>query len=299
MAYIMLVLINQIIKKEAVMKKIFRQAIEYNATEHCNLKCENCAHSSDMMPPKFTTLKQFEKDLKNLSKVLHANELKIVGGEPLLHPKLLDLINIASEIKIADQITLITNGILLNKMSEKIWEKIDGMWISVYPNTVFKHDFKKITKLANKHDVWIWRKWTPYFVQQLLDKKIDDKEMLDKIYKNCSYVHNYFCNALHEGYFYKCEQSVFMKKRLSLLNIEFDNANDRLEITDEPDFKEKLENFLNSRKPLNACSYCLGSIGRFTRHRKSKKNHRKKYNKNADLVNQFLILPDRLKEKIN
>ena len=75
--------------------KLWRPAIEFNLTEHCNLRCEHCDHASSLMPEKLADLDSFALDIKVLSTVLQAGEFKFVGGEPLLHPQLLDFLRVA------------------------------------------------------------------------------------------------------------------------------------------------------------------------------------------------------------
>src|SRR5687768_11507768 len=98
-----------------LQQKLWRPAIEFNLTEHCNLSCAHCDHSSLMLPKKFASLEQFTKDIEQLSKVMHAADFKFAGGEPLLHPDLLDFIRIARKNQIAERYVLITNGVLLHK----------------------------------------------------------------------------------------------------------------------------------------------------------------------------------------
>lgn len=93
-------------------------------TNACNLKCPVCFASSGENSPKdnvpgnsevslekFTPLKELEEQLKWIRK--HAGEvvLQLSGGEPSLHPELLEIIKISAELFPAVQLN--TNGILL------------------------------------------------------------------------------------------------------------------------------------------------------------------------------------------
>lgn len=95
--------------------KLRRPAIEFNLTQHCNLRCAHCDHASSMLPKGFADLTSFTRDVEVLSTVLSAGEFKFVGGEPLLHPQLLDFLRVAKESQIADRLILVTNGVLLHK----------------------------------------------------------------------------------------------------------------------------------------------------------------------------------------
>ena len=113
--------------------KIHRRSVEYNLTEHCNLRCRGCGHASPLLPEKFASLAAFRADLEALAEAFHSDELRIVGGEPLLHPQLLDFLREARRINVADRIVLYTNGVLLYKASVELWQLVDEIYLSVYP----------------------------------------------------------------------------------------------------------------------------------------------------------------------
>jgi len=126
--------------------RLWRPAIEFNLTEHCNLRCAHCDHASSILPKEFADVESFTRDIEVLSAVLHAGEFKFAGGEPLLHPQLLDFLRAAKKIKIADRLVLLTNGVLLHKAPDELWSLIDGMWISIYPGIKYRFDWEWINR---------------------------------------------------------------------------------------------------------------------------------------------------------
>ena len=56
--------------------------IEYNLTEHCNLRCYHCDHASPLMPKKFADLDEYGRDVRALAKAVHVEEFRVVGGDP-------------------------------------------------------------------------------------------------------------------------------------------------------------------------------------------------------------------------
>ena len=114
-------------------QKLRRFSVEYNLTEHCNLSCYLCDHASPLLPKKFAVVEEFVRDLEALSQVFHSTQLRIVGGEPTLHPELLRFLSEARRIGIADNIVLLTNGVQLHRMPVELWGLINDLWISVYP----------------------------------------------------------------------------------------------------------------------------------------------------------------------
>lgn len=84
--------------------------LEIDITSHCNLNCENCDRSCSNAPDKNNlTIKQINKFIQE-TKYLNWNwkKIKIMGGEPTLHPKLLYIINLFNKNNFS--IELWTNG---------------------------------------------------------------------------------------------------------------------------------------------------------------------------------------------
>ncbi|HEY3952561.1 MAG TPA: hypothetical protein VGM53_04240, partial [Streptosporangiaceae bacterium] len=77
--------------------RVFNRAFVVNVTEHCNLRCRSCAHLSPVLPKHFVDPGSLCSDLTALSKSYRVNVLKILGGEPLLHPDLPEVLLAARE----------------------------------------------------------------------------------------------------------------------------------------------------------------------------------------------------------
>lgn len=81
--------------------------IRFYITENCNAKCNNCFNSSNRTNAEMT-ITNFSQ-LCAYFKYNGIKHLKIMGGEPTIHPYFLDFINIAQ--KNFDEITIFTNAI--------------------------------------------------------------------------------------------------------------------------------------------------------------------------------------------
>ncbi len=68
--------------------RVETRALEYHIVDHCNLRCDQCCSFSPMLKSWQVDPDQFEKDLLQVGKFVAPSFLKIVGGEPLLHPEL-------------------------------------------------------------------------------------------------------------------------------------------------------------------------------------------------------------------
>ena len=93
------------------MKKRFKK-IYVEITNSCNLNCEFCIKNK--RHKKFISIEEFEKllsKIKNYTDYLYFHVL----GEPLLHPKINELIDIASK---DFKINITTNGYLIDRIKD-------------------------------------------------------------------------------------------------------------------------------------------------------------------------------------
>lgn len=245
-------------------------AIELNVTEHCNLRCQDCDHASGIIPPRNMSITECSRDLSTLACVLHARELKIVGGEPLLHPRLARILHACRESGIADSVVLWTNGLLLGTLPPKAWREIDGIVVSIYPSVSYDTDFSALQPLVDKHGVWLHKRRCPEFMCGTTAQPIGNSALVQHIYDTCSEAHYFEGHTVRAGRYFKCVQAAYASTRLAAHGIAFDNAaEDGIRIVDSPDLEEYLRDYLRRRDPLMACRYCLGDIGRWHRHRQA------------------------------
>ena len=85
--------------------------IEIHIVNHCNLNCVSCNHFSPLAKPWFITKDSLQNSLnliqENIPNVKH---LILLGGEPTLHPDLLELCKIARNIMPNTEISVMSNG---------------------------------------------------------------------------------------------------------------------------------------------------------------------------------------------
>jgi hypothetical protein len=206
-------------------------------------------------------------DLSLLAKSYKAGLLKVIGGEPLLHPDLLSLILAIRKSGICNHIVLYTNGILLHQMNDNIWKELDEIELSVYPDTrdqLDKH-MPAIKRTAQKHNVKLSGYFYGYFRATFSTMGTSDEELTRCIYRTCQLANEWGCQSIHDGHFFKCPQSIYIPKFLDD-NFSYDYKNDGIRITGEASFSKKLKNYLSSSQPLKACRYCLASVGKLRTH---------------------------------
>lgn len=240
--------------------------VEYNLTDHCNLKCYACDHASPLLAPRFASLEAFVDDFEALAGAFHSEELRLVGGEPLLHPDLLLFLREARRIGVADSIVVYTNGVLLHEMPEEFWMLIDQLHVSAYPGIRRRLDDGACARMCGRHGVKLQLDHVERFYKCLLSRPIDDEQLVGKIFRACEAAN--VCLTVHDGHFYKCSAAAVIKPWLALHKVDFDNrAIDGVPLHANANLQAELRRYLASRTPLAACSYCLGTSGSPTAHR--------------------------------
>jgi len=238
-------------------------AVEINITEKCNLNCKGCDHAMGIIKQRHIPVSEIICDLATASKIIHARTLRVIGGEPLLHPSLLSILSQIKDLSIADSVELWTNGILLNRLPESIWKTIDGVIISRYPEVELNWDISLLQEFSNKHSVWFYIRDCSHFKWSNTITRIKDLSLAKILHANCR--ESVSCHTIRNGKFYKCVQSAFSYDRLLASGIK--TYDDGVQINGRPEkVKKKIINHLWSRSPLNACYYCLGEFGKSFSH---------------------------------
>jgi hypothetical protein len=235
------------------------EACEINAVLHCNLRCRSCSHLSPIMTPWFADPKQVGRDLSRLAKSYHAGYVKVLGGEPLLHPRLIEVMQAIRESSISDRIVLSTNGALLDSSDDKIWSMVDEIIITVYPGrAISNEELNNVRRRASDNGVELSVRLAPVFRESYSELGTDNGDLIDRIFRTCKIAHVWRCHTIHEGFFYRCPQSCFLHR---LHNANPKSSGDGLQLHDSEDFIDELYRYLTATRGPSACRWCLGSVG--------------------------------------
>lgn len=242
--------------------KIQIKNLELNIAHHCNLSCRRCSHLSPAANKYFMPPEQILKDLGLLAKYCQTRQVRLLGGEPLLHPELLQVIEAVRESGIGGIIRVVTNGILLNKMPELFWENVDQVQICLYPGVgIAPQQLKLFQQRATNFNVKLIIKYVNSFRESFSELGTGDKELIRRIFLTCQITHTWQCFTIHAGHFYRCSLSLLFPLYLPEMKLK-DLPPDGLKLEESPLFSRRMQDFLRSDKPLAACEFCLGSVGK-------------------------------------
>lgn len=248
--------------------RVLTDGLEVVITAHCNLRCRACAYLSPVMPVTAITPAQIQRDLTALARFYHASEARVLGGEPLLHPELVPVLQAIRESGISDTVRVITNGLLLKRVPAGFWDLVDEVSVSVYPGREPGDDvIAAAARAAAEHGVRLRRKYFHYFRESYTELGTRDPALIGRIYRTCQMANVWRCNTVLNGRLYRCPQSAFLPSGLPQKG-----ADDGLLLADAADFGQRLLAFLESPDPLGACAHCLGSVGRLFDHSQIRKS---------------------------
>jgi hypothetical protein len=92
--------------------------------DHCNLRCKGCDHFAAIARKRFVSLDDIVRDAARMSEFFRdeVEEMRVLGGEPLLHPQLEAILPEVRKSFPRTKISLTTNGILLPRKDEGFWK---------------------------------------------------------------------------------------------------------------------------------------------------------------------------------
>lgn len=229
-----------------------------NILDHCNLRCRGCDHFSAIASERFVAMEDISRDLARMAELFgeDVERIGVMGGEPLLHPRLEQVLREARRCFPATTIQVVTNGILLLKQTDSFWDACRRQRIVVvvtkYPIGL---DYAAITGTANAHGVAVeYRDETEAQEKRLYRIPLDISGAQDPEASFARCFHANTCVLLMEGKLYTCT----VAPNVRIFNQRFGTDlplqdEDSLDIHRTGTRREVLQ-FLRTPKPF--CRYC-------------------------------------------
>lgn len=229
--------------------------LETNVTVACQNRCVSCNH---FVPVQTHRIKEsmldpavLERDMHHFGRVAHSDAWAAIGGEPLMHPKLVELLRVVRASGVADILEVWTNGQDLPKMANNFWESFDRLVVSVYPG--FDDERLKWIKITSEmmgvELRIIDERHRPNFTRLLAPT--DDAQRVARRYRDCWF--KTYSRVLDNGYFYRCCTSPFIPALLQGKQW----GTDGLKV-DESLTVERLQSFLEQVIVPSSCWSCAG-----------------------------------------
>ncbi|MEI0446103.1 radical SAM protein [Brachyspira intermedia] len=223
--------------------------IEVQIVDHCNLNCYGCTHYSTLAKENFIDINNFKNDIEELSKKIDLNKFRIMGGEPLLHPNIINFLEESRKYLPNTKICLVTNGILLPKMNIEFWNALrnNNIQIDITKYPPLNDNFSKYLDLCDEYgvkigDIHVANKFWFIF------NPSGDSDLL-QTFNNCTQKN---CKNLRNGKLYHCPTSLY---------IDFYNKyfNKNIPVSPGIDIysnsSKEIINFFNT--PIETCKFCV------------------------------------------
>jgi ABC-2 type transport system ATP-binding protein len=225
-----------------------------HVTDHCNLNCAGCTHFSNISEPGFASVEEFERDMARLAVLFSAiSEIYLLGGEPLLHPDLIEFMRITREQFPESSIKVMTNGVLAHRMEAPFWEALREydctLVCDLYPIAL---KVERVDALAAEHGATVeWTESRDEFFRLPIDPA-GGHDVADA-FERCRWVNN--CPILRDGKLYPCAYTAYvdiLKEKFGLDGMEV-TEDDSVSIYAEDDGYTVMDFLV---KPVPWCQYC-------------------------------------------
>lgn len=246
------------------------ESIELHVVEHCNLRCAQCCNVSPYLSPKLVSAAEARRICGTLRTAMKPQVVKIMGGEPLLHPAIGAVVRAIRESDLAPRVRLFTNGLLLRSLDDDAFAALDELTVSNYASAPVKADILAETVLrARRFDVVLNVKNVATFSTVLVDRPRSDEET-QATYDACWLRHR--CLVVRDGVFYKCTRAAYhgeFHEKVAREDAEPHGHATQASLgipIDAERFAERVVAYLEETRPIASCTHCLGSSGPLAPH---------------------------------
>jgi hypothetical protein len=235
-------------------------------TEKCTLRCEKCS----ALIPYNNNPNHFDKDiiLNSINRFFEAidgvKRVVISGGEPLLYPYLLEILEKVAKSPKVLSIRIITNGTVIPDINLLKSFRDMGISLSISDYGKLSHKKDELIELCNNYKVlwdvntYSYNRWIDFGPFDTMRNRTRDENI--EIFKRCR-------DWIKAGYlldakYYLCHRSAYISY---LKVIENEEEGNYVNLVDYNISIEELKNKikdLNDVKYLNACDYCNTRFGK-------------------------------------
>jgi hypothetical protein len=239
---------------------IVTHSLEAHVTDHCNLRCAGCCVLSPLAARRFVTPAELARDLALARQVLRPSVFKLTGGEPLLAPEIVSLARVAKESGIAPKISLTTNGVLLGRAPDALFEALDAITLSIYPGVgLAAGDLEAIRERAARFGVALDEKVQDEFQSMTRRTPETDAKVTRRVFDTCWLRHR--CHTVRDGVLFACSRVPGTK--LLPQASPAPHTEDGVSLAPRAELARDVRLYLERHEPLVSCTHCRGGTGAF------------------------------------
>jgi len=232
---------------------------------YCNNNCKSCLSAAPLVDPDFIPLESILSDIKKMREIYwHITTLRLSGGEPLLHPDIIEIVKAMREAFPAAGLAVQSNGNLLlkddgrfNDLFKVMHDNNIGFQISTYKPVHDRRD--KLDEVLKAHGVqWHWGQISGEIIEEfwLFRTLKPDNDMVAQ-HNACFSTKT--CHTLYDGHLYPCFIPMSSKILENHFGVEFEGLAEnfeemRINLHDTEMTGREINNFLTTPSPM--CKYC-------------------------------------------
>jgi GTP 3',8-cyclase len=159
--------------------------LRVSLTDKCNLRCTYCmpAEGVDWISKAMHLTSDELKRVVGILCELGIEEIRLTGGEPLLHPEILEIVNVLNELPTKPEISMTTNATRLDKLASEL--KSAGLKrLNISLDTLNSNTFQELTRRDGFDETMAGIKAAkeagfPIKINSVLMRNINDHEAVD------------------------------------------------------------------------------------------------------------------------
>lgn len=241
--------------------------LEIHVAHACNLTCESCSNFSNHNHKGVVSLKAAEEWMSAWNDRIRPTQFSLLGGEPSIHPKLSEFVQLARRMWPQSNLRIVTNGFFLHRHPEfpKVLEECGNAAIQLSIHHTSPEYLRKLEPNLQLIKTWIedydiavcfsassnrWlRRYRGYG---------DNMEPFEDGDRAASWMTcaSKYCRQLFDGKIWKCPQITYLhlQKRVHRLSRKWDRYL-QYEPLSPTCTDEELEDFFNRREE-DCCAMC-------------------------------------------
>lgn len=230
--------------------------LDFVITTKCSLRCKECANLMPyFQPPETYDTVYLKKMLEKLLVYVDGiDELRILGGEPFLHPDLAEILAYAEKQSKINRIAIFTNGTILPQKPELIQIlKQPKITIVISDYGQMSRNKDALIKMCEENNIAYYINFIPLWISfGNLDHRKRTTDELRIQFQRCGNV----CKTYLEGTLYWCERQASGSK-LNFITclqnemVDIGNAKQSRDI-----IRKRIWDFYCNTKYISACLQC-------------------------------------------
>lgn len=227
---------------------------EVPITDCCNLNCKGCLFACNPQNQgEHISYKQLEKDAEKMRALFYdVPWIRILGGEPLMHPDICEILSMYRKLFLESEIDLCTNGLLIPRMSNTFFECLVKNRITVHVS-----GYKPTYSILEKIDKTLAQYQLNYTVlkREEFVKYYTTDQINDADYNFCNCIAS-GCRELYKGKLLRCSAVIAFEKMNEQYDVKYEinDTQDCFDIHEDSVDAWKIKHLLDNASPI--CKYC-------------------------------------------